>query len=170
MKRQAPHETQQPQLHPEQPAQARQALTPTEQPLQPLHPPHRAAPAHRATAHRPPPPHRAAAQPRPPPRQPRWAYCSPYSSRFSLSKTKNVPRLTSEISSSLRLIWGPGTSFFNDGPDGDPTTPVAYAPPATAIDAPTAPTRGTAIVRFLRRFCFIVAMSELLCLCQHWVD
>src|SRR5215203_59438 len=132
MKRQAPHETQQPQLHPEQPAQARQALTPTE--------------------------------------QPRWAYCSPYSSRFSLSKTKNVPRLTSEISSSLRLIWGPGTSFFNDGPDGDPTTPVAYAPPATAIDAPTAPTRGTAIVRFLRRFCFIVAMSELLCLCQHWVD
>ena len=36
MKRQAPHETQQPQLQPEQPAQARQALQPPT--AQPLHP------------------------------------------------------------------------------------------------------------------------------------
>jgi hypothetical protein len=152
MKRQAPHERQQPQLHPAQPAHPIQDLQPpTEQPLQPLHPAHPRAPPHRATA-----------QPRqPPPRQPRWAYCSPTCPRFSLSKTKNIPRLTSEISSSVRLIWGPGTSFFNDGSDVDPTAPVAYTPLAIVIVAPTAPATGRAIVGLFLRFCLVAATSEL---------
>jgi hypothetical protein len=43
-------------------------------------------------------------------------------------------------------------------------TPVAYAPPASAMDAPTAPTTGAAIIGFLVRLFFIRAMSDLQCL------
>jgi len=162
MNRQAPHERQQPQAHPAQPAQTMQDLQPpTEQPLhprqppQPPHPPHRLAPAHRA---------------QPLPLQLRWANCSPTLWRFSRSKTKNVPKLTSAISSSLRLIWGPSTSFADDVSGVDPPTPVAYAPPASAMDAPTAPITGAAIVGLLLRFFFIRAMLDLLCLCYCSLD
>jgi hypothetical protein len=68
-----------------------------------------------------------------------------------LSKTKNVPRLTSEISSSLRLICGLG-GVYGVKSDAGPTAPVPYAPPASAIDAPTT---GTT---FLKRFFVFCAM------------
>jgi hypothetical protein len=118
--RQDPHEMQQPQ--PPQPPQPQ----PLPQPLQPLQP----------------------LQPRQPP-QPR-ACCSP--SRvpaFSLSKTKNVPRLTSEISSSLRVISGTlGVSREDTSAAG--ATVAADAPPASDNDTPTTPSAGTTSLRRLR--------------------
>jgi hypothetical protein len=51
----------------------------------------------------------------------------------------------------------------DDTSDVDPMTPVAYAPPASAMDAPTAPTTG-AVVGLLVRFFFIRTMSDLQCL------
>src|SRR6476620_10460222 len=99
MKRQAPHEMQQPQLQPPQPPQALQALQPQPpQPLQPLQP----------------------LQPR--------AYCTPGLS-ISLSKTKNVPKLTSEISSSVKVNWGTGAVSRNGTSGAGPTAPAADAPP-----------------------------------------
>jgi hypothetical protein len=163
MNRQAPHETQQPQLHPAHPAQAMQDLQPPT--AQPLHPPH----LHPPTAHRP-PAHRPAPAHRPQPLQPRWANCTPIISMSSRSKTKNVPRLTSAISSSLRLIWGPRTLFPNNVSGAGPAVPVACAPPASAMDAPTAPTTGAAIVRLLLRLCFVRAMSVLPILRQCYGD
>src|SRR6516225_4181168 len=100
MKRQAPHETQQPQLQPPQPAQALQALQPPmAQPLQPPQPPQRPT-----TAHLPTPTLQPVAL-QPPALQLRWASCTPARS-VSLSKTKNVPKLTSKISSSSRMNCG----------------------------------------------------------------
>src|SRR5215472_3396861 len=105
MKRQAPHETQQPQLQPPQPAQALQALQPPmAQPLQPPQPPQRPTTAHLPTPTLQP----VALQPpalQPPALQPRWASCTPARS-VSLSKTKKVPKLTSKISSSSRINCG----------------------------------------------------------------
>ena len=140
MKRQAPHETQQPQLQPAHPAHALQALQP--QPAHPRQPLHPLQPLH-----------------------PRWAYCWPglssFLSKTSWSKTKNVPKLTSETSSSLRLICGLGTLFPNDPSGVGPRAPVAYAPPASAIDAPTAPATGKAFFRCFRfGFCFVWGMSR----------
>jgi hypothetical protein len=127
MKRQAPHEMQQLQLQPEQPPQARQDLQPLAQPLQPEQPP-----------------------------QPR-AYCTPGSrgSRFSRSKTKNVVKLTSMISSSLKAMFGPGAAPRTSA--AGPTSPVADAVPASAIDTPTTPATGTA---FFRCFCFFCRIVE----------
>src|SRR6516225_6904311 len=104
MKRQAPHETQQPQLQPPQPAQAMQALQPPM--AQPLQPPQ---PLHPTPTLQPPPPTPQPATPalQPPALQPIWAYCTPARSA-SLSKTKNVPKLTSKISSSSRINCGCG--------------------------------------------------------------
>jgi hypothetical protein len=142
MKRQAPHETQQPQLQPAQPAQAMQALQPpTAQPRQP---------PQALQALTTPPLHPAAAQPRQPPRQPlTWAYCWPGTSA-SLSKTKNVPKLTSKISSSSSVNCGVVSGKCTSGVG--PTAPVAVAPPAIAMDTPTTPATGTA---FFRCFCFV---------------
>src|SRR5262245_36493955 len=113
MNLQAPHETQQPQLQPPHPPQALHALHPRAQPRQPPQPP-----------------------------QPR-AYCTPgwRASMFSLSKTKNVAKLTSVISSSLKVTCGPDAPCRTSA--GGPTAAVAD-PPASAIDAPTTPTTGTA--------------------------
>jgi hypothetical protein len=128
-KRQAPHEMQQLQLQPEQPPQALQDLQPLAQPLQPEQPP-----------------------------QPR-AYCTPGSrgSRLSLSKTKNVVKLTSMISSSLKVIFGPAAASRNGTSAAGPTPPVADALPASAIDTPTTPATGTA---FFRCFCFVCRIVE----------
>jgi hypothetical protein len=119
---------QQLQLQPEQPAQDLQDLQPLAQPLQPEQPP-----------------------------QPR-AYCTPGSrgSRLSLSKTKNVVKLTSMISSSLKVIFGPAAASRN-GTSAGPTPPVADALPASAIDTPTTPATGTA---FFRCFCFVCRIVE----------
>ncbi len=128
-KRQAPHETQQPQLQPAQPAQALQALQPLAQPLQPLQP-----------------------------LQPRWAICMPSRGvlAVSLSKTKNVPKLTSKSSSSVKAICGP-CAVSGDCTSGVcPRVPVADAPPASAIDTPTTPATGTA---FFRGLCFVLGIS-----------
>jgi hypothetical protein len=139
MKRQAPHETQQPQLQPPQPAQAAHALQPpTLQPRQPLQPPQ---------------PLPQALHPRQP-LQPRWAYCWP-GTLTSLSKTKNVPKLTSNISSSLRVNCGGVSRNCTSGVG--PTAPVAGAPPVIAMDMPTTPATGTA---FFRCFCFVCGIAK----------
>src|SRR5215831_16227893 len=97
------------------------------------------------------PPHaEQARQPRPQPRQPpqraqpRCAYCTPGSrgSAISRSKTKNVPRLTSAISSSLKVISGACAVSFTSVVVA--TVPAAAALPASATDTPTAPATGTA--------------------------
>ena len=142
MKRQAPHETQQPQLQPPQPAQAAQALQPPT--LQPLQPPQPLQPLAQPRA----------AQPRPQPLQPRWAYCWP-GTLTSLSKTKKVPKLTSNISSSLRVNCGGVSCNCTSGVG--PTAPVADAPPVIAMDMPTTPATGTA---FFRCFCLVCGIVE----------
>jgi hypothetical protein len=120
---------QQLQLQPPQPPQALQALQPLAQPLQPLQP-----------------------------LQPRWANCCPPSRgvpAVSLSKTKNVPKLTSKISSSMKVICGPAVS--RNGTSGvGPTAPVADEPPASAIDTPTTPATGTAFFSC----CFVRGIVE----------
>jgi hypothetical protein len=68
-----------------------------------------------------------------------------------LSKTKNVPKLTSKISSSMKLTCGPGAVSHNGTSGVGPTAPVADEPPASAIDTPTTPATGTV---FFRCFCF----------------
>jgi hypothetical protein len=140
MKRQAPHETQQPQLQPPQPAQAAQALQPPK--LQPLQPPQPLQPLAQPRA----------AQPLQP-LQPRWAYCWP-GTLTSLSKTKKVPKLTSDISSSLRVNCGGVSCNCTSGVG--PTAPVADAP-VIAMDMPTTPATGTA---FFRCFCFVCGIVE----------
>jgi hypothetical protein len=121
---------QQPQLQPPQPPQALQDLQPLAQPLQP-----------------------------PQPLQPRWANCTPSRGvpAVSLSKTKNVPKLTSKISSSMKLTCGPGAVSRNGTSGVGPTAPVADEPPASAIDMPTTPATGTA---FFRCFCFVRDIVE----------
>jgi len=149
MKRQAPHETQQPQLQPPQPAQALQDLQPPT--LQPLQPPQALQPLTPPLQ----PPQPLAA----PPLQPRWATCTPARSA-SLSKTKNVPKLTSEISSSSRINCGTVSSKCTSG--AGPTAPVADAP-GIAMDTPTTPAIGTAFfrcVRCVRCFCFVRGIVE----------
>jgi hypothetical protein len=139
MKRQAPHETQQPQLQPPQPAQAAHALQPpTLQPRQPLQPPQPLPQALHPLQ----------------PLQPRWAYCWP-GTLTSLSKTKNVPKLTSNISSSLRVNCGGVSRNCTSGVG--PTAPVAGAPPVIAMDMPTTPATGTA---FFRCFCFVCGIAK----------
>ena len=95
------------------------------------------------------------AQPLQPPQplQPRWANCTPSRGvpAVSLSKTKNVPKLTSKISSSMKVTCGPGAVSHNGTSGVGPTAPVADEPPASAIDTPTTPATGTA---FFRCFCF----------------
>jgi hypothetical protein len=147
MKRQAPHETQQPQLQPPQPAQAVQALQPPMlQPLHPLQPPQPPQPlAQRPTTPPPQPLH---------PLQPRWANCWP-GTLSSLSKTKNVPKLTSNISSSLRVNCGGISCNCTSGVG--PTAPVPDAPPVIAMDMPTTPATGTA---FFRCFCLVCGIAE----------
>jgi len=136
--RQTPHDKQQP--HPPHP-----------QPPQPPQPPQR------LMAHRQPP------QRQPPHLHPR-AYCSPSRGMpaFSLSKTKNVPKLTSAISSSLSVICG-GTVFW-EGVSAVGTAVAADAPPASDKDMPTTPTTGTASFRAFRFeacfLCGIVASSR----------
>lgn len=120
---------QQLQLQPEQPPQALQDLQPLAQPLQPEQPP-----------------------------QPR-AYCTPGSRgsrpKRSRSKTKNVVKLTSMISSSLKAMFGPAAASRTSA--AGPTPPVADALPASAIDTPTTPATGTA---FFRCFCFVCRIVE----------
>jgi hypothetical protein len=74
-----------------------------------------------------------------------------------LSKTKNVLRLTSKISSSLKLICGFGAAFIDGATGAGPTAPVADVPPASAMDTPTTPATGTA---FFNCLCFVRAMDE----------
>lgn len=121
--RQTPQIQQQPQLQPPQPPQPPQPLWQPLQPLQPLQPPH--------------------------PLQPPRASSGPYLGvpALSLSNTKNVPKLTSAISSSLSVICGgalsrPGTSEVA-------TAANAGALPASD-KAPTTPTIGTPSFRRLR--------------------
>ena len=111
-----------PTLHPLQPAQALQPLT-----TAPLQPPHPLQPLQPLA----------------------WAYCWPGTSA-SLSKTKNVPKLTSKISSSSRVNCGEVSGKCTSGVG--PTAPVAVAPPAIAMDTPTTPATGAA---FFRCFCFV---------------
>jgi hypothetical protein len=73
----------------------------------------------------------------------------------SLSKTKNVPKLTSNISSSLSVICGGVSHNCTSG--AGPTAPVADAPPVSAMDAPTTPATGTA---FFGCFCFVRGIVE----------
>lgn len=109
--------------------------------------PHR---PHRPTAH---PPHRPPHRPAPPqPLQPRpphlWAYFSPSrAAELSRSKTKNFDRLTSESSSSPRVITG---SVCRDDAFSAGATPVADAPPAIAKDIPAAPQTGKAFLECFR--------------------
>lgn len=122
------------------------------------HPPPQ-RPPHRPTAH--PPPHRP--HPRPAPPQPRpphlWAYCSPSrGAMLSRSKTKNFDRMTSESSSSPRVITG---SVRCEDPFSAGATPVADAPPTIARDIPAAPHTGRAFREgFLFETCFARAMAE----------
>lgn len=121
--------------------------------------PHR---PHRATAH---PPHRPPHRPAPPqPLQPRpphlWAYFSPSraAAELSRSKTKNFDRLTSESSSSPRVMTG---SIRCDDPFSAGATPVADAPPTIAKDIPAAPHTGKAFFEcFLFETGFARAMAE----------
>src|SRR5262245_5481687 len=94
-------------------------------------------------------PHRQPPQRQPPHRQPR-AYCSPSRGvpAFSLSKTKNVPKLTSAISSSLSVICG--RMVLWDGVSAVGTAVAADAPPASDKDATATPTTGTASLRAFR--------------------
>lgn len=112
--------------------------------LQPLQPPQPRAP---------PQPLQPRAPLQPPQPLPRWATCWPDRSA-SLSKTKNVPKLTSDISSSLRLIGGGVSRTCRSGVG--PTAPVADAPPATARDKPTTPATGAAFFSCFRFVCGIV--------------
>src|SRR5215469_16432824 len=92
----------------------------------------------------------------PPALQPRAAYCTPARSA-SLSKTKNVPKLTSKISSSSRINCGTVSHKCTSG--AGPTAPVADAP-GIAIDTPTTPTTGTAFFRCFRCFCFVRSIVQ----------
>ena len=74
-----------------------------------------------------------------------------------MSKTKNVPKLTSKISSSMKVTCGPGAASHNGTSGVGPTAPVADEPPASAIDTPTTPATGTA---FFRCFCFVRGIVE----------
>ena len=74
-----------------------------------------------------------------------------------MSKTKNVPKLTSKISSSMKVTCGPGAASHNGTSGVGPTAPVAEEPPASAIDTPTTPATGTA---FFRCFCFVRGIVE----------
>jgi hypothetical protein len=121
--------------------------------------PHR---PHRPTAH---PPHRPPHRPAPPqplqPRQPLWAYCSPSRDDAvrSRSKTKNFDRLTSDSSSSPRVITG---SICCDDPFSAGATPVADAPPTIANDIPAAPHAGKAFLECFRfETGFVRAMGNL---------
>ena len=83
-----------------------------------------------------------------------------------MSKTKNVPKLTSEISSSLSVIPLPGAGALSlKGMSPTEPTVAADAPPARDRDTPTAPNTGTTSFR-LDRFdaCFARGMSVLPCL------
>ena len=131
-----------------------QALQPpTLQPRQPRQPPQPlpTAPQPLPTALQPLP---AAPQPLQP-LPARCANCWPDIST-SLSKTKNVPKLTSKISSSWRVTCGGVSRNCTSGVG--PTAPVADAPPVIAIDRPTAPATGTA---FLKCFCVLCGIFEI---------
>src|SRR5436190_6497973 len=129
---------------------------------QPTPTPQRAA--HRATPQ--PPPHRPTPpqplQPPPQPRPHRWAYCRPSFDEAvaSRSYTKNLERVTSESSSSPRVITGRvfcGAVFA-------PSTTAADALPAIAKDMPAAPHIGNAgPERFRFEACFVRAMADLPC-------
>jgi hypothetical protein len=143
MKRQAPHTTQQPQLQPPQPAQALQALQPPR--AQPLQPPQALQPLTTALQ----PPQRLTTT---------AAYCWPRTS-ISLSKTKNVLKLTSKISSSSKLNCGVVSRKCIS--EVGPTPPVADAPPAIAMETPTTPATGTVFFRgFFRCFGFVRGIVE----------
>ena len=133
--RQEPHDRQQPQP-PQPPQPPPQPLAQPRQPRQPLQPP----------------------QPLPQPR----ATCSPSrdAPAFSLSKTKNVPRLTSEISSSVRANPGPVAVSF-DGMSVTEPAVAADAPLASDKDTPTTPNAGTTSFRRFRfEACFVTAIVE----------
>jgi hypothetical protein len=73
-----------------------------------------------------------------------------------LSKTKNVPRLTSEISSSLSVNPGPVAVSFDGVSATGPAIPAADAPPASDKDTPTTPNAGTTSFRRFRfEACFV---------------
>jgi hypothetical protein len=77
-----------------------------------------------------------------------------------LSKTKNVPRLTSEISSSLRANPGPVAVSF-DGMSVTEPAVAADAPLASDKDTPTTPNAGTTSFRRFRfEACFVTAIVE----------
>src|SRR4029077_3015499 len=78
-------------------------------------------------------------RPQPWPQPPCLASCKPCVRGFSLSKTKNVAKLTSEISSSPRVI------SCAAGP-----TVAAGVPLASDNDNPAAPNNGTAQARCFR--------------------
>jgi hypothetical protein len=78
---------------------------------------------------------------------------------FSLSKIKNVDKLTSESSSSRRLMTG-GDAVPCDDAFGVGST-AADALPAIAKDTPAAPHTGKAVLeRFRLEVCFMRAMAE----------
>ena len=66
---------------------------------------------------------------------------------LSLSNTKNVPKLTSAISSSLRVICGGAPSR---GDVSEVATAAVACVPPTSDKAPTTPTTGTACLRCFR--------------------
>jgi hypothetical protein len=83
---------------------------------------------------------------------------------LSRSKTKNFDRLTSESSSSPRVITG---SARCDDPVSAGTTP-ADAPLAIARDIPAAPHTGKAFIEgLLFEACFVRAMAEPSRICEQ---
>jgi hypothetical protein len=68
-----------------------------------------------------------------------------------LSKTKNVDKLTSEISSSPSVMTPRGAGLCDGISATDPTADADAPPPAIAKDTPAIPNTGAAL---LRRFPF----------------
>jgi hypothetical protein len=87
-----------------------------------------------------------------------------------------VPKLTSEISSSLSVIARPAAAALSrDGTSNASPLVAADAPPASEKDTPTSPNTGTAsFKRFRFEPCLVCRMSVLSCLLgntrcpEHW--
>lgn len=125
------------------------------QPTMPTPHPH----LHRAMAHPPHRPHRATAHPRQPRQPPHLAATFSSVRRMSCSRsnTWNVPRLTSEISSSSRMMRECGSLR------GGVTSAVdaaAEEPPTIASDAPAAPNNGRVRREFFFEAGFARAIAE----------
>jgi hypothetical protein len=64
-----------------------------------------------------------------------------------LSKTKNVDKLTSEISSSPSVMTPRGAGLCDGMSATDPTADADAPPPAIAKDTPAIPNTGAALLR-----------------------